>query len=156
MAHETQKAKIERLEATIKKLEQKADALFKENNEYYDKIMALQADENSNFINSPAYKQMLEKNSLLETEVDLLRKNLDVALLKINAQISMIERLQEQTLPTLHNARGAGRKPKFSDEQTAHIKAMHRTDISMAKIAREMNCSVGLVHKIIHETNNRL
>lgn len=115
MAHETQKAKIERLEATIKKLEQKADALSKENNEYYDKIMALQADENSNFINSPAYKQMLEKNSLLETEVDLLRKNLDVALLKINAQISMIEKLQEQTLPTLHNARGAGRKPKFSD-----------------------------------------
>ena len=53
-----------------------------------------------------------------------------------------------------HNARNAGRKPKFTDEQMEQIRKMSADGLSVRKIAAEMSCSIGLVCKILHSNKN--
>lgn len=56
-----------------------------------------------------------------------------------------------QSEKVVYNARGAGRKRKFTDAQTREIKQLRETGLSFAKIADKMGCSVGLIHKLINE-----
>ena len=53
-----------------------------------------------------------------------------------------------------HNARNAGRKPKFTDEQMEQVRKMAADGLSVRKIAVEMSCSIGLVCKILHSNKN--
>lgn len=55
---------------------------------------------------------------------------------------------------TRHNARNAGRKPKFTDEQMEQIRKMSADGLSVRKIATEMSCSIGLICKILHSNKN--
>ena len=63
-----------------------------------------------------------------------------------------IEELEEELKQVKKNDRGAGRKEKFDDEQIEHILKARREGKSMRTIAKEFNCSAGLVHKL---TKNR-
>ena len=53
-----------------------------------------------------------------------------------------------------HNARNAGRKPKFTNEQMEQVRKMAADGLSVRKIAAEMSCSIGLVCKILHSSKN--
>ncbi|MGL5713060.1 MAG: helix-turn-helix domain-containing protein [Paraclostridium sp.] len=50
-----------------------------------------------------------------------------------------------------HNARGAGRKSKFTDDQIEEIKSLREDGNTIKEIASRFNCSVGLIHKLINE-----
>ena len=60
-----------------------------------------------------------------------------------------IKRKKEQLQK--HNERGAGRKNKFNEEQVKQIQAAREQGKSIRAIAKEFNCSVGLIHKLINE-----
>ena len=51
----------------------------------------------------------------------------------------------------IKNERGAGRKEMFTEEQKARVKMLRLQDKSYRAIAKDMNCSVATVHKIINE-----
>ena len=50
-----------------------------------------------------------------------------------------------------HNARGAGRKAKFTDKQIEEIRRLREDGNTIKEIANRYNCSVGLIHKLINE-----
>jgi DNA invertase Pin-like site-specific DNA recombinase len=51
----------------------------------------------------------------------------------------------------IKNERNAGRKRKFTVDEIAIIDMLHLQGKSIRAIAKEMNCSVGLVHKLLNE-----
>ena len=53
----------------------------------------------------------------------------------------------------MHNARGAGRKAKFTDDQVDEIRRLREDGNTIKEIANRYNCSVGLIHKLINEKN---
>ena len=50
-----------------------------------------------------------------------------------------------------HNARGAGRKSKFSENEIYEMKDYKDQGYTYGQIADIFKCSVGLVHKLINE-----
>lgn len=80
-------------------------------------------------------QELIGENEQLRFENDILRKE--------NKELSSAMRVK--------NERGAGAKSKFNDEQILEIKRLRATGESIRKIAKEYNCSVGLVHKLINE-----
>ena len=50
---------------------------------------------------------------------------------------------------TKHNARGAGRKSKFTDAEIIHMKILHERGESTREIAKKFNCSHSTVNKLI-------
>lgn len=54
-----------------------------------------------------------------------------------------------------HNNRGAGRKPKLSKEEVARANMLRIQGLSYKKIAEEIGCSVGLIHKLINEQQSK-
>ena len=50
-----------------------------------------------------------------------------------------------------HNARGAGRRARFSDAQVDEIKKLREDGSTIKEIASRFECSVGLIHKLINE-----
>ena len=50
---------------------------------------------------------------------------------------------------TKHNARGAGRKSKFSLAEIIHMKILYERGKSTREIAKEFNCSHSTVYKLI-------
>ena len=78
----------------------------------------------------------------------------------INEKRAIENRLSEQCrevgrltalLEHKHNERGAGRKSKMTTWQIESIKAKRQQGLSIREIAKEFDCSVGLIHKIINE-----
>jgi len=50
-----------------------------------------------------------------------------------------------------HNERGAGRKSKFTDQEQEMIKMYRIQGQTIKEIAASFDCSIGLIHKLIHE-----
>lgn len=50
-----------------------------------------------------------------------------------------------------HNARGAGRRARFSDAQVDEIKKLREDGSTIKEIASRFERSVGLIHKLINE-----
>ena len=141
---ETQKAKIARLE---RELEEAKEIIKRINND----LMAAQEKADEAFGASPAFQQLKSENERLRQHNKILESRLKQAAKKSDAQIEMIERIQRDGVMHVHNARGAGRKPRFTPNQVDEIKNMRASGFSLAIIAQRMDCSVGLVHKLINE-----
>lgn len=62
---------------------------------------------------------------------------------------SRIEELEEEL--KAKNDRGAGRKKKFDNDKVQEILKARGENKSIRAIAKEFNCSIGLVQKIINE-----
>ena len=60
-----------------------------------------------------------------------------------------MDQLKKNSL--MHNARGAGRKAKFTDDQVDEIRRLREDGNTIKEIANRYNCSVGLIHKLINE-----
>ena len=64
-------------------------------------------------------------------------------------RVEEINNLKKNSL--IHNARGAGRKAKFTDDQVDEIRRLREDGNTIKEIAKRYNCSVGLIHKLINE-----
>ena len=141
---ETQKEKIARLEEALANAKSIAESTFQE-------LINLRSKADKEFEASSAFQQLKSENERLRQYNKILESRLKKAAEKSDAQIELIEQLQAEVIKPVHNARGAGRKPKFTSKQVEEIKAMRASGESIKSIAKEMNCSVGLVHNLISE-----
>ena len=151
---------------TIKGLEEIIADLEKRLNEYRDiinnrnkQIEQLQDIADNSFENSPTYVQMDKEIEYLKTVIkgheitikakdETIKNNRDTIqkLLKENEELK-----SNNNVHKIKNERGAGRKERFTNEEKATLKMLRFQGKSYRAIAKELNCSVATVHKIINE-----
>ena len=101
------------------------------------------------------------RNEKLEEDVEKYRKDYlyyfdEYSKLRdkdFNRNLEEINNLKKNSL--IHNARGAGRKAKFTDDQVDDIRRLREDGNTIKEIANRYNCSVGLIHKLINEKKGR-
>ena len=150
---------IKGLEEIISDLEKRLNEQNKINIELHNKISQMQLIADDKFENSQMYNQMnseieqlraiIRLNQInIKSKDDTIKNNRDTIqqLLKENEEIK-----SNNSVNKLKNERGAGRKEMFTEEQKARVKMLRLQDKSYRAIAKDMNCSVATVHKIINE-----
>lgn len=94
---------------------------------------------------------------LNETMILSARKNKIIDNLENEVEQLKVEneklRSNGNTFQKIKNERNAGRKEKFTEEEKATVKMLRFQNKSYRAIAKELNCSVATVHKIINEQN---
>lgn len=148
---------IKGLEVIITDLEKRLNEQNKINVELHNKISQMQPDDK--FENSPIYHQMVKEIEKLKAIIrlneintkskdDTIKRDRDT----IQKLLKEIKELKSNNVVNkLKNERGAGRKEMFIEEQKARVKMLRLQDKSYRAIAKDMNCSVATVHKIINE-----
>ena len=148
---------IKGLEEIITDLEKRLNEQNKINVELHNKISQMQPDDK--FENSPIYHQMVKEIEKLKAIIrlneintkskdDTIKRDRDT----IQKLLKEIEELKSNNcVNKLKNERGAGRKEMFNEEQKARVKMLRLQGKSYRAIAKDMNCSVATVHKIINE-----
>lgn len=148
---------IKGLEEIITDLEKRLNEQNKINVELHNKISQMQPDDK--FENSPIYHQMVKEIEKLKAIIrlneintkskdDTIKRDRDT----IQKLLKEIEELKSNNcVNKLKNERGAGRKEMFTEEQKARVKMLRLQGKSYRAIAKDMNCSVATVHKIINE-----
>jgi len=152
---------IKGLEVIITDLEKRLNEQNKINVELHNKISQMQPDDK--FENSPIYHQMVKEIEKLKAIIrlneintkskdDTIKRDRDT----IQKLLKEIKELKSNNVVNkLKNERGAGRKEMFTEEQKARVKMLRLQGKSYRAIAKDMNCSVATVHKIINiNTNN--
>ena len=153
---------IKELELIIANLEIQLEGyrdMIKDRNEVIDKM---QLGANDSFENSTEYRRMNKEIEYLKTVVQgheitikakevTIKKNMDTIqeLLKENEGLKS----NNNSVQKIKNERGAGRKERFTEEEKATLKMLRFQGKSYRAIAKELNCSVATVHKIINEQN---
>ena len=150
---------IKGLEEIITDLEKRLNAQNKINVELDNQISQMQMIDDDKFENSPIYHQMVKEIEQLraiirineiniKSKEDTIKNNRDTIqqLLKENEEFK-----SNNYVNKLKNERGAGRKEMFTEEQKARVKMLRLQGKSYRAIAKDMNCSVATVHKIINE-----
>ena len=148
---------IKGLEVIITDLEKRLNEQNKINVELHNKISQMQPDDK--FENSPIYHQMVKEIEKLKAIIrlneintkskdDTIKRDRDT----IQKLLKEIKELKSNNVVNkLKNERGAGRKEIFTEEQKARVKMLRLQNKSYRAIAKDMNCSVATVHKIINE-----
>ena len=148
---------IKGLEVIITDLEKRLNEQNKINVELHNKISQMQPDDK--FENSPINHQMVKEIEKLKDIIrlneintkskdDTIKRDRDT----IQKLLKEIKELKSNNVVNkLKNERGAGRKEMFTEEQKARVKMLRLQDKSYRAIAKDMNCSVATVHKIINE-----
>ena len=148
---------IKGLEVIITDLEKRLNEQNKINVELHNKISQMQPDDK--FENSPIYHQMVKEIEKLKAIIrlneintkskdDTIKRDRDT----IQKLLKEIEELKSNNcVNKFKNERGAGRKEMFTEEQKARVKMLRLQGKSYRAIAKDMNCSVATVHKIINE-----
>ena len=111
------------------------DDLYKEYIKLYKQLLMVQ-DQCKRSANSNAAKQLEVYLNIEDLRNEKQQLYKEIEQLKDNAA-------------SQHNARGAGRKHKFSKEQEQQIKHDNEAGKSIRQLAKEYGCSVGLIHNII-------
>ena len=148
---------IKGLEVIITDLEKRLNEQNKINVELHNKISQMQPDDK--FENSPIYHQMVKEIEKLKAIIrlneintkskdDTIKRDRDT----IQKLLKEIKELKSNNVVNkLKNERGAGRKEMYTEEQKARVKMLRLQGKSYRAIAKDMNCSVATVHKIINE-----
>ena len=150
---------IKGLEEIIEDLEKCLNAQNKINVELDNQISQMQMIDDDKFENSPIYHQMVKEIEQLRAiirlnEINIKSKDDTIKRDRDNIQklLKEIEELKSNNVVNkLKNERGAGRKEMFTEEQKARVKMLRLQGKSYRAIAKDMNCSVATVHKIINE-----
>ena len=148
---------IKGLEVIITDLEKRLNEQNKINVELHNKISQMQPDDK--FENSPIYHQMVKEIEKLKAIIrlnEINTKSKDDTIKRdrhtIQKLLKEIKELKSNNVVNkLKNERGAGRKEMFTEEQKARVKMLRLQGKSYRAIAKDMNCSVATVHKIINE-----
>ena len=150
---------IKGLEVIITDLEKRLNEQNKINVELDNQISQMQMIDDDKFENSPIYHQMVKEIEQLRAIIrlneintkskdDTIKRDRDT----IQKLLKEIEELKSSNVVNkLKNERGAGRKEMFTEEQKARVKMLRLQGKSYRAIAKDMNCSVATVHKIINE-----
>ncbi len=150
---------IKGLEVIITDLEKRLNEQNKINVELHNQISQMQMIADDKFENSPIYHQMVKEIEKLKAIIrlneintkskeDTIKRDRDT----LQKLLKEIEELKSNNVVNkLKNERGAGRKEMFTEEQKARVKMLRLQGKSYRAIAKDMNCSVATVHKIINE-----
>ena len=150
---------IKGLEVIITDLEKRLNEQNKINVELHNKISQMQMIPDDKFENNSIYHQMVKEIEKLKAIIrlneintkskdDTIKRDRDT----IQKLLKEIEELKRSNVVNkLKNERGAGRKEMFTEEQKARVKMLRLQDKSYRAIAKDMNCSIATVHKIINE-----
>ena len=150
---------IKELESIITDLEKRLNEQNKVNIELHNKMSQMQMIADDKFENSPIYHQMVKEIEQLKAVIrlneintkskdDTIKRDRDT----IQKLLKEIEELKSNNVVNkLKNERGAGRKEMFTEEQKARVKMLRLQGKSYRAIAKDMNCSVATVYKIINE-----
>ena len=101
-------------------------------------------------------KSLKEKLLLLDSENNKLKEELERykrEYLYYSTEYTNLKKENEKRKLNIHNARGAGRKDKFNDDQVNDIKRLREDGKTIKEIAKAFNCSVGLIHKLLQKKN---
>ena len=150
---------IKGLEEIIEDLEKRLNEQNKINVELHNQISQMQMMADDKFENSPMYRQMNSEIEQLKAIIRLNEINTKSKDDTIKRDRDTIQKLLKETeelksnngVNKLKNERGAGRKEMFTEEQKARVKMLRLQGKSYRAIAKDMNCSVATVHKIINE-----
>ena len=150
---------IKGLEVIITDLEKRLNEQNKINVELHNQISQMQMIADDKFENSPMYHQMVKEIDQLKAVIRLNEINTKSKDDTIKRDRDTIQKLLKEikelkinnVVNKLKNERGAGRKEMFTEEQKARVKMLRLQDKSYRAIAKDMNCSVATVHKIINE-----
>ena len=150
---------IKELESIITDLEKRLNEQNKVNIELHNKMSQMQMIADDKFENSPIYHQMVKEIEQLKSVIRLNEINIKAKDDTIKRNGDIIQKLLKETeelksnnsVNKLKNERGAGRKEMFTEEQKARVKMLRLQGKSYRVIAKDMNCSVATVHKIINE-----
>ena len=150
---------IKGLEEIIEDLEKRLNEQNKINVELHNQISQMQMMADDKFENSPMYRQMNSEIEQLKAIIRLNEINTKSKDDTIKRDRDTIQKLLKETeelksnnsVNKLKNKRGAGRKEMFTEEQKARVKMLRLQGKSYRAIAKDMNCSVATVHKIINE-----
>ena len=150
---------IKGLEVIITDLEKRLNEQNKVNIELHNKMSQMQMIADDKFENSPIYHQMVKEIEQLKSVIRLNEINIKAKDYTIKRNEDTIQKLLKETeelksnnnVNKLKNERGAGRKEMFTEEQKARVKMLRLQGKSYRAIAKDMNCSVATVHKIINE-----
>ncbi len=150
---------IKGLEVIITDLEKRLNEQNKINVELHNQISQMQMIADDKFENSPMYHQMVKEIDQLKAVIRLNEINIKSKDDTIKRDRDTIQKLLKEikelksnnVVNKLKNERGAGRKEMFTEEQKARVKMLRLQDKSYRAIAKDMNCSVATVHKIINE-----
>ena len=148
---------IKGLEVIITDLEKRLNEQNKINVELHNQISQMQPDDK--FENSTIYHQMVKEIEKLKAIIRLNEINTKSKDDTIKGDRDTIQKLLKEikelksnnVVNKLKNERGAGRKEMFTEEQKARVKMLRLQGKSYRAIAKDMNCSVATVHKIINE-----
>lgn len=148
---------IKGLEVIITDLEKRLNEQNKINVELHNKISQMQPDDK--FENNSIYHQMVKEIEKLKAIIRLNEINTKSKDDTIKGDRDTIQKLLKEieelksnnVVNKLKNERGAGRKEMFTEEQKARVKMLRLQGKSYRAIAKDMNCSVATVHKIINE-----
>ena len=134
---------IKGLEVIITDLEKRLNEQNKINVELHNKISQMQPDDIEKL------KAIIRLNEInTKSKDDTIKRDRDT----IQKLLKEIKELKSNNVVNkLKNERGAGRKEMFNEEQKARVKMLRLQGKSYRAIAKDMNCSVATVHKIINE-----
>ena len=150
---------IKGLEVIITDLEKRLNEQNKINVELHNQISQMQMIPDDKFENNSIYHQMVKEIEKLKAIIrlneintkskdDTIKRDRDT----IQKLLKEIEELKSNNVVNkLKNERGAGRKEMFNEEQKVRVKMLRLQDKSYRAIAKDMNCSIATVHKIINE-----
>lgn len=150
---------IKGLEVIITDLEKRLNEQNKINVELHNKISQMQMIPDDKFENNSIYHQMVKEIEKLKAIIRLNEINIKSKDDTIKRDRDTIQKLLKEikelksnnVVNKLKNERGAGRKEMFTEEQKARVKMLRLQGKSYRAIAKDMNCSVATVHKIINE-----
>ncbi len=129
------------------------DAAVQETDEYKALEKALAAERLKMAEVTRLYQSEREKREQLRNEYIELNKKHDALTTAHNALESdykqVCEELQHMPAKEPHNARGAGRKPKITQEQVETAQRMHAEGLSSRKIAAAVDLSPSTVLRIL-------
>ena len=147
---ETQREKIERIENENARLREKINSLYEELNKADERYYALVAKSDDDFSKSSLFKQMETDLLLAKENAKTYQRRFEIAESVRFKQAAKLEEFQNLIGEnSVHNSRGAGRKPKLSKEDIQSIKDMRASKATIKEIADRFHCSVGLISKIL-------
>ena len=142
----------ENYESEIKKLKDEIQKLKVENSKLNIKIthemmQEIEALNNKIRLDEEFYEDdATMKQKLSETLIISAQQTSKVIELE-----NVIKELKANSKPKIKNERGAGRKPRFTEQEKESIRMYRLQGKTMKEIAEMFSCSVGIIHKLIHE-----
>lgn len=121
---------------------------------YFDIELMNNNEQGTNTLQAKISSLERQIQSLKIENNDLISKNKSLES-NLNTSKAYIEVLKEHMTKcsTIKNERGAGRKKKFNTDQVNDILKARNEGKSIRSLAKEFNCSIGLIHKLINEHN---